>query len=61
MTREMLDAIAPGHAEVWQRYTHDRLIHVDENGRSAAPSAWGSSWAVDTGVAVVSTSCVFHR
>jgi len=32
MTQEMLDAIAPGHAEVWQRYAHERLIHVDENG-----------------------------
>ena len=32
MTQEMLNAIAPGHAEVWQRYTHERLIHVDENG-----------------------------
>jgi hypothetical protein len=32
MTQEMLDAIAPGHAHVWQRYLHDRLIHVDETG-----------------------------
>ena len=32
MTQEMLDAVAPGQAEVWQRYTHERLIHVDENG-----------------------------
>jgi hypothetical protein len=32
MTQEMLDAIAPGHAEVWQRYLHDHLIHVDETG-----------------------------
>lgn len=32
MTQELLDAIAPGHAEVWQRYTHERLLHIDENG-----------------------------
>ena len=32
MTQEMLDAIAPGHAEVWDRYTDERLIHVDEIG-----------------------------
>jgi len=32
MTQEMLDAIAPGQAEVWQRYTHERLLHVDETG-----------------------------
>jgi hypothetical protein len=31
-TQEMLDAIAPGQVEVWQRYTHERLMHVDENG-----------------------------
>lgn len=27
-----LDAIAPGQVEVWRRNTHERLIHVDENG-----------------------------
>ena len=32
ITQVMMDAIAPGHAEVWQRYLHDRLVHVDENG-----------------------------
>jgi hypothetical protein len=32
ITQEMMDAIAPGKAEVWERYLHERLIHVDENG-----------------------------
>jgi hypothetical protein len=32
ITQEMMDAIAPGHAEVWERYLDERLIHVDENG-----------------------------
>jgi uncharacterized protein DUF4440 len=32
ITQEMMDAIAPGHAEVWDRYLDERLIHVDENG-----------------------------
>jgi regulator of sigma D len=31
MTQELLDAIAPGHVEVWQRYLHERMTHVDEN------------------------------
>jgi len=30
MTQELLDAIAPGHVEVWQRYLHERMTHVDE-------------------------------
>jgi hypothetical protein len=30
MTQEMLDAIAPGNADVWKRYTDDRLIYVSE-------------------------------
>jgi Domain of unknown function (DUF4440) len=30
--QEMLDAVAPGNVAVWQRYLHERLIHVDENG-----------------------------
>jgi hypothetical protein len=30
--QEMLDAIAPGNAEVWKRYLHERVILVDENG-----------------------------
>jgi ketosteroid isomerase-like protein len=29
-TQELLDAIAPGHVEVWQRYLHERITHVDE-------------------------------
>jgi uncharacterized protein DUF4440 len=32
ITQEMLDAIAPGKAEVWRRYLHERVILVDENG-----------------------------
>lgn len=32
ITQEMMDAVAPGHAGVWRRYLHDRLVHVDENG-----------------------------
>jgi hypothetical protein len=32
ITQEMLDAIAPGNAEVWRRYLHERVILVDENG-----------------------------
>jgi len=31
-TQEMLDAIAPGNADVWQRYLHERVVLVDENG-----------------------------
>jgi len=30
--QKLLDAIAPGDAEVWRGYLHERLIHVDENG-----------------------------
>jgi len=33
MTQEMLDAIAPGNAEVWKRYTDDHLIYVSEANR----------------------------
>jgi hypothetical protein len=32
IAQEMLDAVAPGNAEVWQRYLHERVIHVDETG-----------------------------
>lgn len=32
IAQEMLDAIAPGNAEVWRRYLHERVILVDENG-----------------------------
>jgi len=28
MTQELLDAVAPGNADVWRRYLHERLIHV---------------------------------
>jgi hypothetical protein len=32
IAQEMLDAIAPGNADVWRRYLHERAILVDENG-----------------------------
>jgi hypothetical protein len=32
LTQENLDAIAPGHVEVWKRNLHDQMTHVDENG-----------------------------
>jgi hypothetical protein len=32
ITQELLDAVAPGRVEVWQRHLHDRLVHVDETG-----------------------------
>jgi regulator of sigma D len=31
-TQELLDAVAPGHVDVWRRLLHERMIHVDENG-----------------------------
>jgi hypothetical protein len=31
-TQEMLDAIAPGHAHIWDKHVHERLVHVDESG-----------------------------
>lgn len=31
-TQELLDAVAPGRADVWSRLLHARMIHVDENG-----------------------------
>jgi hypothetical protein len=31
-TQEMMDAIAPGHAEVWRRYLHKDVVYLDENG-----------------------------
>jgi hypothetical protein len=31
-TQELLDAVAPGRADVWRRLLHERMIHVDENG-----------------------------
>ena len=30
--QDMLDAIAPGNADVWKRYLHERVVLVDENG-----------------------------
>ena len=33
MTQELLDAVAPGRADVWRRYLHEKVIHVDENGK----------------------------
>ena len=32
VVQEMLDAIAPGNADVWKRYLHERVLLVDENG-----------------------------
>jgi ketosteroid isomerase-like protein len=32
IVQEMLDAVAPGDAEVWRRYLHDRVLRVDETG-----------------------------
>lgn len=32
MTQELLDAVAPGRREVWERYLDDRFVHMDENG-----------------------------
>ena len=31
-TQELLDAIAPGRADVWSKYLHDGMLHVDETG-----------------------------
>jgi hypothetical protein len=32
ITQEMLDAVAPGNADVWRRYLDERVLRVDENG-----------------------------
>lgn len=32
ITQEMMDAVAPGRAEVWRRYLDQRAVYVDENG-----------------------------
>jgi len=32
ITQEMVDAIAPGRAQVWRRYLDEGVIYVDENG-----------------------------
>jgi hypothetical protein len=31
-TQELMDAVAPGKAEVWQRYLLDDVVYLDENG-----------------------------
>jgi hypothetical protein len=32
IVQEMLDAVAPGNADVWRRYLHQRVVRVDETG-----------------------------
>jgi hypothetical protein len=32
MSQELLDAVAPGEAEVWERTLDERFLHLDENG-----------------------------
>jgi len=32
LTQELLDAVAPGRVEVWERILDEELVHVDENG-----------------------------
>jgi len=34
VVREMLDAVAPGHWEVWDRYTDDAVLYTSENGQT---------------------------
>ncbi len=31
-TQELLDAVAPGRVEVWEKYLDPELVHIDENG-----------------------------
>jgi hypothetical protein len=31
-TQQLLDAVAPGEAGVWERHLHDGFLHLDENG-----------------------------
>jgi hypothetical protein len=31
-TQELMDAVAPGHAEVWRRYLLEDAVYLDENG-----------------------------
>src|SRR5687768_4175770 len=31
-TQELLDAVAPGRIEVWEKYLDPELLHIDENG-----------------------------
>jgi hypothetical protein len=39
IAQEMLDAIAPGNADVWRRHLHERVVLVDENGTVRTKSA----------------------
>lgn len=32
IVQDMLDAVAPGNADVWRRYLHERVLRVDETG-----------------------------
>jgi hypothetical protein len=32
ITQELMDAVAPGRTDVWRRYLHEDVIHLDENG-----------------------------
>lgn len=32
LTQELVDAVAPGRTEVWERLLDERIVHVDENG-----------------------------
>ena len=32
MSQELLDAVAPGDAAVWERYLDERFLHLDESG-----------------------------
>ena len=32
MTQALVDAVAPGHAAVWDRYLDSNFLHLDENG-----------------------------
>ena len=32
MTQELLDAVAPGRTEPWERYLDERFVHMDETG-----------------------------
>jgi hypothetical protein len=31
-TQELMDAVAPGEAQVWRRYLHEDVLYLDENG-----------------------------
>lgn len=32
LTQDLLDAVAPGRVEVWERLLDERMVHLDENG-----------------------------